>query len=426
LNQPLSPWQPLLAGTAADQAREAVHDILDALASSLSSPSLVHLSFGGPAFLFCYLSECSARDRHLSGVRATLEAALENALEGPLHAGLYGGLAGIGWAAVRLQHAFGIDGERVAREVDDALAEYLGQSPWTDPYDLISGLVGLGVYSLERLPRPLARTCLERILDRLAETAERRPDGVTWLSRPEWIGDLARARYPDGNYNLGLAHGVSGVIGLLGGMVAANIEVARARPLLESTVRWQLAADLPDNQGFPFWLDAQTGMTNRPARLAWCYGDAGVAAAILCAARAAGQKLWEEEALQIARRAARRLPQSCDIVDACLCHGAAGLGHLFNRLYQTTGDGELAEAARFWFRQVFALRQPDKAIAGFPFWDIDSSGAGTWVESAGFLTGAAGVGLALLAAISPVEPSWDRLLLVSLPPLHAPGSDFHV
>jgi hypothetical protein len=33
------------------------------------------------------------------------------------------------------------------------------------------------------------------------------------------------------------------------------------------------------------------------------------------------------------------------------------------------------------------------------------------------LIGAAGVGLALLAAVSDVEPAWDRLLLASIPPL---------
>jgi lantibiotic biosynthesis protein len=35
----------------------------------------------------------------------------------------------------------------------------------------------------------------------------------------------------------------------------------------------------------------------------------------------------------------------------------------------------------------------------------------TWTGDPGFLTGAAGIGLALLAAVSPVEPEWDRLLL---------------
>jgi hypothetical protein len=32
------------------------------------------------------------------------------------------------------------------------------------------------------------------------------------------------------------------------------------------------------------------------------------------------------------------------------------------------------------------------------------------------LTGAAGIALALLAAVTPVEPAWDKVLLVSVPP----------
>jgi hypothetical protein len=39
-----------------------------------------------------------------------------------------------------------------------------------------------------------------------------------------------------------------------------------------------------------------------------------------------------------------------------------------------------------------------------------------WAADAGFLTGAAGIGLALLASVTSVEPEWDRLLLVAIPP----------
>jgi hypothetical protein len=45
------------------------------------------------------------------------------------------------------------------------------------------------------------------------------------------------------------------------------------------------------------------------------------------------------------------------------------------------------------------------------------------VADPGFLTGAAGIGLALLAATSPVEPAWDRVLLASVPPRQGRPSD---
>lgn len=46
----------------------------------------------------------------------------------------------------------------------------------------------------------------------------------------------------------------------------------------------------------------------------------------------------------------------------------------------------------------------------------DRDGRLGWRVDPGFLTGAAGIGLALLAAVAPVKPEWDRLLLVSIPP----------
>ena len=39
-----------------------------------------------------------------------------------------------------------------------------------------------------------------------------------------------------------------------------------------------------------------------------------------------------------------------------------------------------------------------------------------WRPDPGFLTGSAGVGLVLLAATTPVEPEWDRVLLTDVRP----------
>jgi hypothetical protein len=36
-----------------------------------------------------------------------------------------------------------------------------------------------------------------------------------------------------------------------------------------------------------------------------------------------------------------------------------------------------------------------------------------WQETPEFLDGAVGVALAFLAAVTPVEPNWDRMLLLS-------------
>jgi hypothetical protein len=61
------------------------------------------------------------------------------------------------------------------------------------------------------------------------------------------------------------------------------------------------------------------------------------------------------------------------------------------------------------------MRRPGKGVAGFSSLTVDEDGSERWLSEPGLLTGAAGVGLALLAAVGKVEPRWDRVLLVSVP-----------
>jgi hypothetical protein len=407
-------WQPLLNGAVKKRARESVQEILGDLPpsrpNSADDPSLAG-GAAGLAVLHGYLAQAGDGTDSAAAAVHWLRCATAAVTDHPTEASLYSGLTGVGWALAQLQGRLpGLDSEADAAEIDEAVLEHLDRSPWADDYDLISGLVGFGVYALERLPRPAARACLEQVIDRLAKTAEHRPEGITWWTNPAWLPAETREKVPQGYYNLGLAHGVPGVIALLGQGCAAGVAAATARPLLEGAVRWLLAQQGPG--GFAAWVGPEE---YKPARLAWCYGDPGVAAALLWAARCVGEPGWEREARAIARRAARRPPEEAGVVDAGLCHGAAGLGHLFNRLFQATDEPELAEAARFWFERTLALRRPGHRVGGYRAWQPADDSGRTWRADPGLLTGAAGIALALLAATTALEPAWDRMLLVSIP-----------
>ena len=213
------------------------------------------------------------------------------------------------------------------------LEKHLERTPWVEDYDLIVGLVGLGVYALERLPRPAARKCLESVIDRLDEMADRRPDGITWFTRPEQMSPLTREQFPHGYFNLGVAHGTPGVIALLGAVCAVDVAAGKARALLDGAVAWLLAQELIDDPLSRFPSTIVQGAKPSRSRLAWCYGDLGIAAALLSAARSVGDTAWESEAIKTARIAARRPPDQTGVVDAGLCHGAVGNAHFFNRMF---------------------------------------------------------------------------------------------
>jgi hypothetical protein len=215
--------------------------------------------------------------------------------------------------------------------------------------------------------------------------------------------------YPDGYYNVGLAHGVPGVIATLARIHEAGVARPRAAELLDGAVRWVLAQRGP--AGFPSLITPDG--VSEPARTAWCYGDPGVAAALLSAGRRSGERSWERIAVDVARAASARDEDAVGVRDAGVCHGAAGLAHVYNRCFQATGDEVLRAAARAWLEKTLALRELGRGIAGFRAWGVSAeSDELGWRDDTSLLTGAGGVALVLQAALGSVAPSWDRMLLV--------------
>jgi len=394
-------WAALCDGPLRDAALGTIAEIADALREIRVADSTL-TGHAGIALLYGYLRRTDGDDRWDAPLMFHLEQALDGAARDPLPPGLYGGFAGTAWVVA---HEIDDDG---SADIDLALGELVAR-PWHGPYDLIGGLVGLAVYALERLPRPAAVEQLSHIVDRLGELARPTATGLTWWSDPRFIGP-ARHDHADGYYNLGLAHGVPGVIAVLGHVCGLAATRDRARPLLDGAVRWLLAQRRGDGADSSF---AHLAGEASDSRTAWCYGDPGVAIALLGAARRVGEPAWERAAIAIALRAAARPLDRTGVSDAGLCHGAAGVAHIFNRLYQATGRAELADAARRYVAYTLALRRPGIGIAGYLADEVGDDPDTCATSQADLLTGAAGIALALLAAATAVEPRWDRVLLTS-------------
>ena len=338
------------------------------------------------AVLRAYLaSDDTVADRDDAATRA-LAHAVRTLPESP-HPGLYGGAARTAWTVAHL--AGGAVADATCGAVDRALVAALDD--WAGDYDLIAGVVGLGVYALERGNFELA--CA--IARHLEQRATPRAGGLAWFSEPALLSDFERGSAPEGYWNLGLAHGAPGAIALLARFVAAGIERARCEALLDAAVAYVLAAaPCASVLGgrFPTWQP-----THAPAspRLAWCYGDLSVALALVGAGVLAKRASWRALGVELARDCAARSYETAAISDAGICHGAAGIAHLFHRMARATGDDVLLAAAAIWIDRLVAMHHV--------------------VTDRSLLTGATGVALVLHAAISDVEPSWDRLLLADLP-----------
>lgn len=426
------PWRPLLQGGEREQALHVVRSVAEALEAHARSSSLkVGLTGGaagltggsaGLALFFAYLHRVEPSVRHEDVSERLLQASMEAVSSQPMSAALSSGFTGVAWVVEHLQNSGHEVEEDALLEIDEALLQLLETPPWSGTHDLISGLAGLGVYALERLPRPSAVQCLERVVARLAETAQTLPEGIAWWTQGPFLPAWRRARSSQPVCDLGVAHGVPGIMGVLAGAVSAGVSAEESRRLLRGAWDYLWAHRMP-YPGARIPDAVAPDLTPRPTRSGWCYGDPGVSLVLHGVARTLGDSQREEAALALACEAAHRPLEETRVADAGLCHGSAGLAHIYNRLYQATGRSELAAAARQWLDHTLGLWQPGQGIGGYRVQNAREDGELFWDVSPGLLAGEAGTALALLAAASPVEPAWDRSLLMSLrPPERAQSS----
>lgn len=98
-------------------------------------------------------------------------------------------------------------------------------------------------------------------------------------------------------------------------------------------------------------------------------------------------------------------------IGAGLEQGIVAMGHTFNRIFQHTGDEQCRDAAVVCFKEL--LERANQTVGGSEAGLWNTSSRGIWCRHYGLLNGIAGIGLALMAAVSNEEPTWDEILYLS-------------
>lgn len=150
--------------------------------------------------------------------------------------------------------------------------------------------------------------------------------------------------------------------------------------------------------------------TGKNSRLAWCYGDLGAAIAFWQAGNTLGEQRWKTEALHILQHASKRIDLHANqVVDAGICHGTAGIAHIFNRFYRETKQIFLKDAADYWINETLKMATQKDGLCGYKAWQGEEG----WVAQQGLLEGIAGIGLVLISYLSTEDAAWDKAFLLS-------------
>ncbi|MFF0574030.1 lanthionine synthetase LanC family protein [Streptosporangium saharense] len=296
----------------------------------------------------------------------------------------------------------------IADQHRDRIRSGLSTASWAT-YDAISGLAGTGRVLMAAVEQghQHAQPGLDAALDTLTSIIGTRIDDRPGWWLPAEAHPAATAVHPSGAATTGTAHGIAGPLALLAVAHTSGHSVSGQKQAIRDAADWLLRWHEPDTDTWPPHvsgreLDHGTADGVPGRRDAWCYGTPGIAAALILAARAAGNGEYRAVAEHTMRALAARDSTNWDVEGPALCHGDAGVLQAAPMCPDLAGKAAASVMSAVDPRHRYLFCRAEH---------------GAVHEDPGLLTGAAGIALALAdhaglpGADSP--GCWDSILLLS-------------
>ncbi len=264
--------------------------------------------------------------------------------------------------------------------------------------DFLHGSIG----QMYTLVGRISADVLGNILERLIKNSKVEKIGISW--------PILRGKYS--YYNFGHAHGISSIIKLLCKSIKNNIASDLCVPILRGTCEYVISKKNKNQflNLYPEKLSNNFVDCKYEGRLAWCWGDIGIALAFLEAAEVLRDEVLFHEAKRIALSCLKRNnPETTGVVDACVCHGSSGIALFYKKFYLATRNTEFYEAYTFWIKLTLNMAQHSRGIAGYKTFNGANQ---KWENKNGILEGVAGIGLTLVNYFENEEQEWFDCLLL--------------
>ncbi|WDE10898.1 lanthionine synthetase LanC family protein [Thalassomonas haliotis] len=312
-----------------------------------------------------------------------------------------GGLSGIGWLFEFLLQQDEYNGE-INEDLERLLKQQLS-ADWQGEYEFISGLLGYITFIQRRARGTKDLTLLRQALQLLLQYSTVTADGHAWETSVDSVYSFNKQ---DPEFNLGLAHGVPGVIAVLTSVCQHHSALrAEFEPVLASGCQWLMSQTRAEQE--PGSRYAYSACTNGHSRLGWCYGDLSNA---LILGRA-GKLLADDVLFQFSRQlmldTSKRLYDDSGVLDAGICHGSAGICLMYQQAGELFNAPELFTAAQYWLDHTLARFDRD----GLKGLDKYSAADECYLPESGLLEGYTGIGLCLLSALGH-SSDWSECLLL--------------
>lgn len=271
-------------------------------------------------------------------------------------------------------------------------------------YDFMHGGLGPAFYMLKKSNYVIVK----KVINLLYDIAEK----YSFVKVFKW-----KYLLEEGNihkYNISLSHGMSSIIIFIIRVMRSypDIEKEKCEEMLYGAINYIKSQEIDVNKYgsfFPYQSIKNSSELQSGSRLAWCYGDLGVAYSLWLAGNTLNDQALIDKALRILLYSTKRLTvNETQIVDSCICHGSSGVVMIFRHLYLKTGILEFYRAMNYWIEQTLGFATFPNGLSGFMTYSLNNYSC-----DYSLLTGISGVGLVFLSYLENDNQPWDELFLLS-------------
>lgn len=275
-------------------------------------------------------------------------------------------------------------------------------------YDIIYGLSGMLLYTVSRSSSE-AFAISAMIMDYLSDSAEAGLSPMQgYAIKNDQQPSARHARlYPLPTVDLGMAHGVSGIIASLSIALIAYPQLKeKYATTLHRLVEELLAKRIDSNSAWPSHWTPQVDLAEHvPSRLAWCYGLPGIASALRLASQALEMPIYRQQAISMLLKVQTDGIADVTFETPILCHGSAG----FLQIVQRFDEPVLLPLEQQLYKNTTSHYD---SLAEYGFWSEQYPDSHSRSSAPLLLEGAAGVCLALIHT-ELQNTIWDRSLALS-------------
>lgn len=364
-----------------------------------NNPGL-HGGAAGLALFLAYYAKFTDEQKYLDRAVEAIQFSMESFIQEDPVFTLAGGWAGMGWTLAHFQREdfLEVDINELFEDIHPFLEKVLRQNIDAGIYDFLHGGIGIAHYYLENETAPNRDNLLNYTAQKLQQLTYRNNE-----FHP--LQEQVFHKRPAFTFNLGIAHGIPGILSFLALLKQHGFYAAHTNECLKAGADWMFQQKLGEKVGSIFPKKMIAGEPQGfPSFLGWCYGDLSIGSALLQVGNFLSDTDIIDQTLVVTQLAAFRSVPLAKVDNPYFCHGSAGVAFIFKQLAKKTGNDIYKNAADFWLKETIQYFEKEEFLAFFDrkLENLERS----------LLAGISGIGLVLMAFQQEGQEEWKRAFLL--------------